>query len=341
MKTHLNTLEDICFNNLMPWLEHNSDTEQFDEIIRAIDISTIKDHQMFFLHLIEYMNITGTVITASTLHEWKHFSGIRRNKKIKEMTNQLSSFIRRDAKLSFYTLLISKSVSAIMSSLQEQMAIFTSKPLKKQLVDKYITRLRRVIEANNPVGDHSENDLLIIKFTKLGALSIYILLLLEYKKFIHPYNELTHNDIMTAFALISMADHELSKNVSALLKVYKQIRKSNSRTPGNNKPKESPKKTTLPPDEKEVTNQEHERLRDTNKDAVETSNDVNQYYTSTQVMKILSVNKTTLKRYRDKHELPYIRIGEKGKFLYPIKKFNTWLEKNSSLFIKQSSQINQ
>lgn len=60
-------------------------------------------------------------------------------------------------------------------------------------------------------------------------------------------------------------------------------------------------------------------------------NDENTFYDSVQLMKILPITKGTLKRYRDKYGLPFIRLGGKGKFLYPKKEFNTWVNENNIL----------
>lgn len=331
MKIFLLTLEDITFNNLMPWLKHNNDTEKYDEIIRAIDLFKLTNHQVFFKQLIEKQNITGVEITPLTLNEWKRFTVIRRNKKFEELTKQLSAFSRRDAKVSFYTFLIKHSVSAIMTSILDQMAKYSSKKLREQFVNKYVIRLKRIINAAIPCIDHNENDLLIIKFVKLNAIAIYILLLREYKMFIDPYNEPAHNDIMTAITCISMADKELSRIVSILMEMYSAAVKVSSQPSPVNKLKELKEKDSQPYDEKMIGKQEQLMQQNADKSLADKPNDENAFYDSVKLMKILPIKKGTLKRCRDKYGLPFIRLGEKGKFLYPIKEFNIWVKENNIL----------
>lgn len=338
MKILLSTLEEITFNNLMPWLDDNSDTDYFDEILQAIDIIKIRGHQNYFIQLIEKQKTTDIAITPWVLNEWKEFTGIRRNRKIEELTNRLSSISWRDAKVSFYTFLIAHSVSAIMSLLQEQMAITSSKPLKKQLVDKYVIRLKRILEADIPMEDHREHDLLILKLTKLGALMIYLLLAMEYTRFMNPYNQLSHNDIMTALAGISMADNGLKKLANEVSQEYSEYVKKASQPPPTNKLKEIGKQDSQSTDKQDPGKQEQQYSERAEMKANRVKNGIGDEsddeipnYNSKQLMKILNVTKGTLKRYRDKYDLPKIRSGEKGKFHYPKKQFYAWLESNPEI----------
>lgn len=345
MKTHLNTLEDISFNNLMPWLDDNSDIDLFEEILRAIDINNIKGHQRFFRHVIEMQNLTDIAITPSTLNEWKAFSCIKRNKKIEMLSKHLASFGRRDAKVSFYTFLIAHTVSAIMSSLQEQMAIFSSIPLKKQFIDKYVIRLKRIIEADIPCDDHSEDDLLIIKFTKLGALAIYMLLLREYKKLMNPYNELTHNDIMTAFAGISMTDKELAKTATALMQVYVDFVKSSQQPSPTNKLKEAKQQAAMKTGGQGVTPQEKQTSSDqtisenqtmANSETIRSREGGDERLIgSKELMHILGIDKVTLHRWRNREEnkIPYYQSSKRGKILYKMSEINAWLKRNPEIHV--------
>lgn len=348
MKIFLSTLEDITFNNLMPWLEINSDVEHFDEILRAIDIYTIEDHKIFFRHLIEMQDTTGSLITNTNLHEWKDFTNIRRNSKIESLTNQLLTLSQRDAKVNFYTNLITHSVSAIMSSLQGQMAIFTGIPLKKQFVDKYVIRLKRIIEADIPCDDHSEDDLLIIKFTKLGALSIYMLLLREYKKLMNLYNELTHNDIMAVFAGISMADKELAKTASALMQVYVDFVKSSQQPSPTNKLKEAKQQAAMKTGGQGVTPQEKQTSPDqrisenqntANNDSDEKRKEADEkYLNSKEVMEMLKIDKSTLWRYRNdpENKIPHYQQGKGKKIYYEAGEIEEWLKNNPKLTQKST-----
>ncbi len=340
MKTHLNTLEDICFNNLMPWLDDNSDMDLFEEILRAIDINMTKGHQSFFRHIIEMLHLTDTAITPSTLNEWKAFSCIKRNKKTEGLTKHIFTFPHTNSKVGFYTCLIAHSMNAIMSSLQGQMTILNSIPLKKQFINKYVIRLKRIIEADIPCDNHDEIDLLIIKLAKLGALAIYILLLLQYKKFIHPSNELTHSDIMAATAGISMTDKELEKKASALMQVYGDFVKSKRQPSPTNKLKELKQQAAGKTGEKErILSADHtiadhgrpEKQNSVNNETVGSrEGEVERFIGSKEVMHILGIDKGTLHRLRNREDnkIPHSPSGKGGKIYYKVSDINNWLKRN-------------
>lgn len=342
MKIHLLTLEDIAFHTLMPWLETNSDVEHFDEIMRAIDINRIKNHKIYFLHLIELQNNTGAVVTNNTLLEWKEFTNIRRNSKIERLTNQLFTFSQRDAKVNFYSRLIAHSVSAIMSSLQLQLTSTSSKPLKKQLVDKYVIRLKRIIEADIPWDDHSDTDLLILKLTKLGALMIYFLLAVGFRMFMNPYNELSHNDIMTAIAGISMADDDLKKIVTKVSKEYFNDVKKTSQPQPENKLKELRMKNVREDDHQLPDLSENQTIVDpgnnkksdvSNKSITTHSVDNENYICSAEVIKWLNIDKTTLYRWRkrEKNPIPHHQNEKGEKVRYKKSEINAWLKSSPEI----------
>jgi predicted DNA-binding transcriptional regulator AlpA len=348
MKIYLNTLEDIAFNNLMPWLDDNSDTDQFEEILRAIDINKVRHHQDFFLHLIEMHNFTDIAITPCTLNEWRDFSGIKRNKKTEEMAKQILTFDRANAKVSFYTVLIAHSVSAIMSSLKQQMTLSTGKPLKKQLVDKYVTRLKRIITADVPCEDHSEHDLLVIKLTKLGALAIFLLLLILFEGYINPYNTLSNYDIMTAIALIGMADKELARIASAFSQAHGDFVKSKLQPSPTNKLKALQQQAAGKTGDKGGTFSAHQTIADhvrpeqqnpaNNETVGSREGEVERCIGSKEVMHILGIDKGTLHRWRNRKEnkIPHFQYSKRGKILYKMSEINAWMKSNPEIYAESA-----
>jgi predicted DNA-binding transcriptional regulator AlpA len=348
MIIYLNTLEDITFNNLMPWLEDNSDMDHYEEILRAIDINKVRHHQDFFLHLIDMHNFTDISITPGTLQEWRDFSGMKRNRETEAMAKQMLITNRASAKVSFYTFLIVHSVSAIMSSLKQQMTLSAGKPVKKQFVDKYVTRLKRIITADVPCEDHSEHDLLVIKLAKLGALAIFLQLLILFEGYINPYNTLSNQDIMTAIALIGMADKELARIASAFSQAHGDFVKSKRQPPPTNKLKELKQQAAGKTSEKEHTfSSDQTTERDGSKEkqnpannetAGSCSRENERFIDSKEVMRILGVDKGTLYRWRNRTEnkIPHFQYSKRGKILYKLSEINAWMKSNLEIYAESA-----
>jgi predicted DNA-binding transcriptional regulator AlpA len=351
MQILLTTLEEIAFNHLMPWTNKNNDLEFYQELMRLKGNITHQGHQKFFAELVGNLTNLGYNTTTDISAEWKLFSEIHRNKRVEALTHNLASFGHYDAKVRFYSMLIAHSVCAAMISIIEQMKEYRSTPLRRQLSDKYVIRLKRILHADVPRDNHTEEDLIILKMNKLGALMIFYLLKISYRQFLHPEQQITHKEVTDTLSGIALADDHLK---AVALKVSEEYLSLIIQT--EIQPPHPYKKAKVAKQEADVATQKKQTqeipTQQTDKEnspsanvakpnggigEVESKNDI---MSAAEVMKMLGVNKTTLKRYRDRQGLPHHRPVKGGKIFYYRSEILAWIEQNQALVHKNESNKN-
>lgn len=350
MKIFLTTLEEIAFNHLMPWTNKNSDLEFYQELMRLTGYITHQGHQKFFAELVDNLTILGYNTTTDISAEWKLFCEINRNKRVEALTQNLASFGHYDAKVRFYSMLIAHSVCAAMISIIEQMKEYRRTPLRRQLSDKYVIRLKRILYADVPRDDHTEEDLIILKMNKLGALMIFYLLKISYRQFLHPEQQITHKEVTDTLSGIALADDHLKAVALKVSEEYMSlINKTEIQQHANKRAKVAKQEAdvaTQKTQKQELTTQQTDKENSASANGAKPDGGIvvegrkNDIMSAAVVKKMLGVHKTTLKRYRDLHDLPHHRPTEKGKILYYRSEILAWTEQNQALLHKNESNKN-
>jgi len=349
MNVFFTTLDEIVFNHMMPWSNYNSDAEYYQELMRLIGDMTHQGHQKFFAELAGNLKTLGYITTTDISAEWKLFSEIHRNAKVESFTQNLANFNHYDAKVRFYTMLIANSVCATMISIIEQMNKFRSTPLRRQLSDKYVIRLKRILHANVPRDDHTEEDLIILKISKLGALMIFYLLKMNYRHYLHPVQQITDIEVMDTLSGITLADDHLKAVALKVSEEYLSLIKTEAQPHAHKKAKVAKQEADVATQKKqtqEITTQQTDKENSASANGAKPNGGIvaeerkNDIMSAAEVMKMLGVNKTTLKRYRDRHGLPHHRPVKGGKIFYYRSEILAWIEQNQALILKNTNNNN-
>lgn len=322
------TLEEIAFNSLMPWSERNSDEILFEELVTTLDEITGYDPGLYFSRLSNLCRDMGLKLPPHLIIEWEKFTAIHLVPP-DSLYAAFGAYRHQSAKVRFYARLAAYCASAEIQNLEKEFKTHKSDEYRQYETTRLAGRLERIIITDMQVKEHGEDDLLIIKLLKTGALMAYLELIQKHGNLI-PTGKLKLSPEGSFEQLASIAlNSDSLKNVAIhILKQYDQYFE-----PCANVIPYGDKKTTTSPKKKAATGNINKSSGKTDKDtkgmteedrqgdmmtAAEKMADNSRLIGSGEAMKLLGIKRATLKRYRDSGILTYLRPNPKGKILYRL-----------------------
>lgn len=332
------TLEEIIFNSLMPWHCRNRDNFPYEELnAELIPVSHYGPGGYFtklpgpFTRLV--MNPSPQLAA-----EWKAFAeaGLTTPEGLLKI---MASCRHPHPKVRFYGLLLSMIAHAETGVINKFVKANPADHHRRYKLAHHTTRLERIITISNPDTDHREENLIIVQLVKFTAIFIYLEILTRYCRHIQPERlKLTPDAIYEQLAMIRMSSEFATVLADKLLQQYETYftrgieayigrstakRRSAGVACHSGRTTKSAKNDILTPDGRANAQQEHEA-----NDATE------RMIESGEVMKLLGISKSTLKRYRDNGTVPFSQPAPNGKFFYKyaeIKALAKTIKKNNKV----------
>lgn len=217
------TLEEITYNSLMPWSCMNNEDFLFTEI--CAQLSAVNDFNLstYFTRLGQIIKEMGMKPLAEVTEEWKSFAstcclipdGLYKD---------LARFRHPNHKVGFYARLTSSCAFADLQLLEQDFLIHPDPNYKVYKLQTLCKRLERIISAANPETEHSEENLIIIKLTKIIAILMYLDLIVKYGRVMHLEKlKLTPDAVFEELAKVSMISRtavRIAKQMAALYRPY-------------------------------------------------------------------------------------------------------------------------
>jgi len=162
------TLNNIIHDNLMPWLEENKDQEKFTLILRKMSPMQNGEHGSFFHALISAFSGMGIRSGRKLTDELNLLSQVYVTPEIKDSSSPFNNLDDDNPKIIFYTSLISHSVTAYLSYIQNAVTADQSTSLRKHSIMGVMKTISDMIiqtRALNPAGSSDRiitNRLLVV-----------------------------------------------------------------------------------------------------------------------------------------------------------------------------------
>lgn len=332
------TLEEITFNSMTPWCRQNSDDFLFEELNAGLHQISGHGPGIYFTKLLQIFRKMGIPPVPELQAEWKRFARSE-GKQPDALLYTLASHRHPHPKVRFYSSLLSNCVSAEFILVVQDFEEHPDHPYQRHTLKNLCFRLERIISTPNPDMDHNENDLIIIKLTRLAAIMMYLKIIAQYSRHIHTGRlKLTPDvvfEILAGIAMVSRAAGKIAKIMKEAYlpyflsgpEAYEDDSKRKYTLDNRPHKKSSPEKVNDKPLEADVQK---------SRPSIEDEKTADRIIGSGEVMKKLGIGPSTLKRYRDNGTVPYSRPNPKGRFFYKSREINEILltmkkepEKNS------------
>lgn len=320
------TLEEIIFNSLMPWSSRNSDDFLFEELFTELSWVTRYEVGIYFVrlpHILREMDLNSIPELEA---EWRFFAGTHIIMP-DGIQKELFVFKHQKQKVRFYARLVSCCAFAELNLLAQDFEKRPNHNYQRYKLSNITLRLERIITAPVPGNEHSEEDLIIIKLTKLAAILIYLDIIAHYNRTIHTERlKLTPEAVFEELAQISM----ISRTTGTIAKRMKYLYLPYFRTG----PEAYRDDDILPPSmlNKNKTGAELKYVNSEVEDAAKKQIDpVNQKQNDKkdknlenriigtgEAIRILGCSSPTLKRWRDDGIVPYSQPNPKGRCFYKL-----------------------
>lgn len=324
------TLEEIAFNSLMPWSRQNSDEILFDELVAALDEASGYGSRLYFSMLSQIYHEMGFKLPPDLVKEWKKFA---RNPAVSPdgLYGALGAYGHPHTKVRFYARLTAYCAAAEIQNLEEEFQIHTSEACRLYEITRLAGRLERIITIDMQVKEHGEDDLLIIKILKAGALMAFLELIEKYGNIMQNWKpKLTPEGAYEQLAYTAMGSDALKSIVVRILKKYTRYFSNRKEDIANDNKNPKSNLTTSPwkkgdPDsihpsfahadnnDKGTPIKGRQGEKTTGSELIP---DADTFISSGEVMHLLGITKSTLKRYRDNGTLRYMRPNPRGKIRY-------------------------
>ena len=339
------TLNSIIHDNLMPWLEENKDQEKFRLILRKMSPMHNGEHGSFFHALISAFSGMGIRSGRILTDEFNLLSQVYVTPEIKDSSSPFNNLDDDNPKIIFYTSLISHSVPAYLSYLQNAVTADQSTSLRKHSMMGVMKTISDMIIQTRALSPAGSADRIIINRLLAG---LTVLFSETVKLYPHEYEPLmlriSNADIRNFITGTENDDKNNGTLFSLLAAKYFPLKDSNPATPLPALPAEQQKGTLLQqnepscqqnPDE-DILNEVAQIKEDLSglvnavkgaikKKEVQPDTD-DRLIGSSEVCKLLHISKSTLKAHRDKKLYSFTKIG--SRYLYSAKEINEILRLN-------------
>jgi hypothetical protein len=320
------TLEEILFNSLAPWASRNIDDFLFEELNAKLYRISAYWPGMYFTKLRQGFQGLGLESDAELEAEWKFFAGT--DQPIPEgLFRKLSRYRHSQQKVHFYAELLSNCGFAELNLLKQDFEKHPDFDYQRYTLRKLCSRLERIIRIPNPDTDHTEEDLTIIKLTKLTAVIMYLEIIVRYSRHIHAERlKLPPDEVFEELARIAMTSQNaefIVKNVKTLYYPYFRTGpiayvhdtgmepRTNSRTEKKNGMEKTNDKTMGTKFQKSELSAENKGERQTEKNR-------DRIIGTGEARKILGCSSPTLARWRKKGIVPYSQPNPDGRCYYRL-----------------------
>lgn len=314
------TLEEIHFNSLRPWSHHHEDPFLYRELNARLHHMPGYGPGMYFTKLQHAFPELGLEPAPETVGEWKCFAGTDRL--IPEgLFSKLGRYRHPSQKVGFYANLLSNCGFAELDLLDQDFDQHPDPNYQRHKLRNLCTRMERMISMPNPDKDLDEEDLTIIKLTKLTAIIIYLEIVAKYSRQLHSERlKLTPEGIFEELAMISLESKPSGPLVREVKRTYLPYFKTGPAAYEDDQLREK---------QAHIRQQKDTGLHEASPASVGTKekqkvskNDKaeDRIIGSGEVMSILGISKGTLKRWRDdeKVKIPFSRPNPKGRCYYKL-----------------------
>lgn len=301
------TLEEILFNSLRPWSHQNADPFLYRELNARLHLMPGYGPGMYFTKLRHVFPELGLEATPEIEAEWKFFS--RTDRVIPEgLFKKLGRYRHSSQKVVFYANLLSNCGFAELNLLDQDFDQHPDRNYQRHKLRNLCTRLERMISMPNPDKDLDEEDLTIIKLTKLTAIIIYLEIVAKYSRQLHSERlKLTPEGIFEELARISLESKPSGPLVREVKHTYLPYFKTGPAAYEDDQLREK---------QVQIRQQKENGMQEAGMASVKTKekqkvskNDKaeDRIIGSGKVMSILGISKGTLKRWRDENRIHFFQ----------------------------------
>jgi hypothetical protein len=319
----MTTLEEIAYNQLMPWLSSEAENLRYREILRLFDYPGMQNCTKFFAALTNAYSTLKLPLGSELQQEWQIFGGLESNRKGNKIADMLTKYRQSCPKVMFYLLLTGNLISSCILYIDQTLIKYPGNSFRIYFLNRIIKKIKYSLGVRAINATVGENDLLILKIHKLSLVAIYLELLRKYRPHIPTvFNQIEPKEIVEILAGVKLFDRVLGKIAAMLLQLYPEFQHAPKpmiqqhkkaaaikKDPAINAGFMNAEKTMTEPQKTTING--HDRQAKTNEGIIS-----QERIGSGEVMKMLCITKATLKSYRDNGIVPFDRPNPKGKITY-------------------------
>ncbi len=332
----MTTLEEIAYNQLMPWLSSEAENLRYREILRLVDYPEMQNCTQFFAALTNAYSTLKLPLGSELQQEWQMFAGLESNRKGNKIADMLTKYRQSCPKVMFYLLLTGNLISSCILYIDQTLIKYPGNSFRIYFLNRIIKKIKYSLGVRAINATVGENDLLILKIHKLSLVAIYLELLRKYSPHIPTvFNQIEPKEIVEILAGVKMADRVLGKIAAMLLQHYPEFQHAPKPIAQKNNKKGGIKKSPAANagfmnNEKSTTERQNNTTNGQVSQAKANASSGDELEEaklnggeiirgrigSGEVMKMLCITKATLKSYRDNGIVPFDRPNPKGKITY-------------------------